>query len=110
MLEAGKKEKKTLAKQLHDALYSVDGELRPPLEMSNRFESVLHSVKRSDITCSEAEWQGSLASYLRQINRGDLYVPSITFSEGGGGDVRIVSTSQLEGSPSALKKGLARSE
>ncbi|OWY95657.1 hypothetical protein PHMEG_00034279 [Phytophthora megakarya] len=77
--------------------------------MSKRFESVLHSVKRSDITCSEEEWQGSMASNLKQINRGDLYAPSNTFSEGGGGDVRIVSTSQLEGFHSALKKVLARS-
>ncbi|KAE9268971.1 hypothetical protein PF001_g29432 [Phytophthora fragariae] len=105
----GKAEKKLLSKKLHDAMYNVDGELRPPEEMAARFANALQEVSITDISCTEHEWRGSVDSNLKQIKRGDLYVKSNVFSEGGGKDVRIVSTSQLEGIHSALKKILARS-
>ncbi|KAE9051055.1 hypothetical protein PR001_g1803 [Phytophthora rubi] len=105
----GKTEKKLLSKKLHDAMYNVDGELRPPEEMAARFANALQEVSITDVSCTEHEWRGSVDSNLKQIKRGDLYVKSNVFSEGGGKDVRIVSTSQLEGIHSALKKILARS-
>ncbi|KAK1938974.1 hypothetical protein P3T76_009049 [Phytophthora citrophthora] len=105
----GKMERKIVAQQLHEALYSIDGELRPPEEMAFRFETVLHNVNLADISCAIQEWTGSIDSNMKQIRRGDLYVDRNVFSEGGGSDVRVVSTSQLEGFHSALKKMLARS-
>ncbi|KAK1928822.1 hypothetical protein P3T76_015760 [Phytophthora citrophthora] len=102
-------ESKIVAQQLHEALYSIDGELRPPEEMAFRFETVLHNVNLADISCAIHEWTGSIDSNMKQIRRGDLYVDRNVFSEGGGSDVQVVSTSQLEGFHSALKKMLARS-
>ncbi|ETL48820.1 hypothetical protein L916_01609 [Phytophthora nicotianae] len=103
------KVKKTLSKQLHDAMFSVDGALREPTQMSSRFLNVVGSISSEGINCSESEWQGSVNSNLKQIERGDLYVEDNIYREGGGKDVRVVSTSQLEGFHSALNKMLARS-
>ncbi|ETP53440.1 hypothetical protein F442_01654 [Phytophthora nicotianae P10297] len=103
------KVKKTLSKQLHDAMVSVDGALREPTQMSSRFLNVVGSISSEGINCSESEWQGSVNSNLKQIERGDLYLEDNIYREGGGKDVRVVSTSQLEGFHSALNKMLARS-
>ncbi|ETI44469.1 hypothetical protein F443_10826 [Phytophthora nicotianae P1569] len=103
------KVKKTLSKQLHDSMFSVDGALREPTQMSSRFLNVVGSISSEDINCSESEWQGSVNSNLKKFERGDLYVEDNIYREGGGKDVRVVSTSQLEGFHSALKKMLARS-
>ncbi|KUF91874.1 hypothetical protein AM587_10004276 [Phytophthora nicotianae] len=101
--------KKTLSKQLHDSMFSVDGALHEPTQMSSRFLNVVGSISSEDINCSESEWQGSVNSNLKKFERGDLYVEDNIYREGGGKDVRVVSTSQLEGFHSALKKMLARS-
>ncbi|ETO84361.1 hypothetical protein F444_01715 [Phytophthora nicotianae P1976] len=103
------KVKKTLSKQLHNSMFSVDGALREPTQMSSRFLNVVGSISSKDINCSESEWQGSVNSNLKKFERGNLYVEDNIYREGGGKDVRVVSTSQLEGFHSALKKMLARS-
>jgi hypothetical protein len=66
-------------------------------------------VSPKDLNCSKSEWRGTLQNNLEQIQLGDLYVESNNYEEGGGKSVRVLSTSQLEGFHSALKKLLARS-
>ncbi|ETL48821.1 hypothetical protein L916_01608 [Phytophthora nicotianae] len=80
------KVKKTLSKQLHDSMFSVDGALREPTQMSSRFLNVVGSISSEDINCSESEWQGSVNSNLKKIERGDLYVEANIYREGGGKD------------------------
>ncbi|KAG7379831.1 hypothetical protein PHYPSEUDO_008078 [Phytophthora pseudosyringae] len=96
--------KKQLAKQLHEAIYAVDGQLRLPSEMAARVRVAVTAVSSRDVNCSEAEWVGSLSSNIEQIERGDMYVEANTYEEGGGKSVCVLSTSQQEGVHSALKK------
>ncbi|KAE9274935.1 hypothetical protein PR003_g29470 [Phytophthora rubi] len=100
--------KKQVCKELKEALYTVDGKLRPPTEMALRFRQVTTSLSASDICCSEAKWRGCCDSNISQIESGDLYVDDNTYSEGGH-QIRVVSTSQLEGFHAGLKKLIARS-
>ncbi|ETK71744.1 hypothetical protein L915_21058 [Phytophthora nicotianae] len=52
-------------------------------------------------------WRDSCNSNLRHIDSNDLYVPVNTYSTGGR-NIRVVSTSQLEGFHAGLKKLVAR--
>ncbi|KAG1700106.1 hypothetical protein DVH05_011918 [Phytophthora capsici] len=99
---------KKLRKDLSSALYDVDRELRQPVDMESNVRSVLANVPVSEITCDLTKWNNCIESNIAQIKRGDLYVADNIYKEGGGPPVRIVSTSQLEGFHSALKKLLAR--
>ncbi|OWY92269.1 hypothetical protein PHMEG_00038798 [Phytophthora megakarya] len=71
--------------------------------MELQYRSVLSGVFPANILCKESEWTENLA----QIQRGELHVKNNSFEEGGR-SVRVVSTSQLEGFHSALKKLLTR--
>ncbi|OWY98481.1 hypothetical protein PHMEG_00030747 [Phytophthora megakarya] len=101
--------RKYLAKQLHEAIYDIDGQLRVPSKITVRVEATSDAVLPKDVGCSDLEWHGTLNNNLQQIRRGDLEVATNTNNEGGGKSVRVLSTSQLEGFHSALKKLLARS-
>ncbi|EGZ12244.1 hypothetical protein PHYSODRAFT_515568, partial [Phytophthora sojae] len=85
----------------------VARELRPTAEMALQFQSVVSGVLRSSVSCSLNDWKGSCLSNLEQIQRGELYVGSNTYEEGGH-RVRVISTSQLEGFHSSLKNLLTR--
>ncbi|ETO76414.1 hypothetical protein F444_08181 [Phytophthora nicotianae P1976] len=104
-----KTEKTLLAKRLHDSIYDVDGCLRSPAQMSKRIKEAVGSVSSRHLNCSDHEWMGTLNNNLEQVKRGDLYVENNTYKEGGGPAIRVLSTSQLEGFHSALKKLMARS-
>lgn len=93
---------KGLPKELKEAIYTHDGELHEPSKMKTLLASVVGRVAPKSISCSTAEWAGTVRNNLQQIERGDLYVPHNRFSEGGG-RVKVVSTSQVEGLNSALK-------
>ncbi|KAE9059940.1 hypothetical protein PF006_g31765, partial [Phytophthora fragariae] len=101
--------KKQLCTRLHDAIYSVDDQLRMPEEMAARVRDAVAAVAIRDVSCPESEWISCLNSNLEQIERGDVDVKDNSYDEGGGKSVRVLSTSQLEGFHSALKKLLARS-
>ncbi|KAG6960552.1 hypothetical protein JG688_00009534, partial [Phytophthora aleatoria] len=73
--------RKRICKELKCALYDVNRELRAPEKMEYN---------------------------VAQIQAKQLHVAENTYNEGGGPPVRVVSTSQLEGFHSALKKLLAR--
>lgn len=81
--------------------------MRPPSEIELLFSSVVNGILRGNISCTEKEWNGTCKSNLEQIKRGELYVSSNTYQEGGR-SVRVVSTSQLEGFHSSLKKLLTQ--
>ncbi|RLN02727.1 hypothetical protein BBJ28_00027163, partial [Nothophytophthora sp. Chile5] len=100
--------KKRVCVQLKDALYTVDRALREPSEMASHFRSVVDSIALSEVRCTEAEWRGCCLSNEKQIRRGDLFVSDNTYQEGDQ-SIRVVSTSQLEGFHSGLKKLVARS-
>jgi hypothetical protein len=55
----------------------------------------------------QSEWDGCIASNLAQIRLGDLFVDENQCTDAGG-EVRIVSTSQLEAIHSKLQKLLDR--
>nr|KAE8919422.1 hypothetical protein PF009_g30272 [Phytophthora fragariae] len=101
--------KKQLCTRLHDAIYSVDDQLRMPEEMAARVRDAVAAVAIRDVSCPESEWISCLNSNLEQIECGDVDVKDNSYDEGGGKSVRVLSTSQLEGFHSALKKLLARS-
>ncbi|KAF1780292.1 hypothetical protein GQ600_1536 [Phytophthora cactorum] len=100
--------RKLLCKQLKTALYDVNRELRAPKDMETCLRDVLAKIDIEELSCTEAEWNGCIESNVSQVAKGDLHVHSNVYTEGGGGPVRITSTSQLEGFHSGLKKLLAR--
>ncbi|OWZ20207.1 LOW QUALITY PROTEIN: hypothetical protein PHMEG_0005407 [Phytophthora megakarya] len=99
--------RKYLAKQLHEAIYDIDGQLRVPSEMAVRVEAASNAVLPKDVGCSDLEWHGTLNSNLQQIRRGDLEVATNTYNEGG---ERLSASNQPTGGVSfCIKKLLARS-
>ncbi|KUF82019.1 hypothetical protein AM587_10002221 [Phytophthora nicotianae] len=99
--------RKWIAKELKAAIYTVDREMRPTQEMESAFRHVVERLSLDDVSCSVSEWRGCYESNLGQIRRGDLFVQESVYKEGGKA-VRVVSTSQLEGFHSALKKLVVR--
>ncbi|KAL3656506.1 hypothetical protein V7S43_018653 [Phytophthora oleae] len=72
-----------------------------------RFKAVLEELDSSSISVKRSDWDGSVASNLIQIRRGDLYVDDNHYTDAGG-DIRVVSASQLEAIHSKLRKLLDR--
>ncbi|ETO70278.1 hypothetical protein F444_13224, partial [Phytophthora nicotianae P1976] len=75
--------------------------------MESAFRHVVERLSLDDVSCSVSEWRGCYESNLGQIRRGDQFVQESVYKEGGKA-VRVVSTSQLEGFHSALKKLVVR--
>ena len=98
---------KVLAKQLADAVFELNGELKRPDQMCDAFTGIVSSVEHKDLCCTTAQWQGCVNSNLEQIRRGDLWIDSNTYTELGK-EFKVVSTSQLEGVNAALRRLLNR--
>ncbi|POM70099.1 Hypothetical protein PHPALM_13519 [Phytophthora palmivora] len=77
------------------------------LENEKKWKLVCARLSPSDLGCTLAKWNNTIEYNVAQIKAGQLHVADNTYREGGS-PVRIVSTSQLEGFHSALKKLLAR--
>lgn len=99
--------KRWLATQVSAAIYDVQRNLRSPEECEKRMAAVLHDLDPKWISVKRSAWEGCVASNLAQVRIGDLYVDENNYIEAGG-EVRIVSTSQLEAIHSKLRKLLDR--
>ncbi|KAG1688921.1 hypothetical protein DVH05_003005 [Phytophthora capsici] len=104
---ADKPQRKSLAKDLSSALYDVSGNIRTPEEVATRFNTVLQGVDVSSVRVNASTWQNCISVNLEQIRNGDLYVEDNEYMDNGK-RVRVVSTSQLEGLHSKLRKLLDR--
>jgi hypothetical protein len=100
--------RKKICSELSDAIYHEDGQLREPSEMVKAVESVLKKVNESMLNCSLAIWEGCISNNIQQIERGDLYIKNNFYVENGA-HTKIVSTSQVEGLHSQLKRLIHRS-
>ncbi|RLN91884.1 hypothetical protein BBJ28_00026613 [Nothophytophthora sp. Chile5] len=100
--------RKAIYKKLKAAMYVVTGELRNPKDMTANLRAAMSTVKPTDVSCSHAEWNGCVESNLKQIERGDVFVEHNSYEEAGE-KASVVSTSELDGFHSALKRLLSRS-
>jgi hypothetical protein len=99
--------KRWLVGQLSAAIYDVERKLHPPDECESRMKAVLQVLDPASISVKRSEWEGCVASNLAQVRLGDLYVDENRYSDAGG-EISIVSTSQLEAIHSKLRKLLDR--
>ncbi|ETP14546.1 hypothetical protein F441_10528, partial [Phytophthora nicotianae CJ01A1] len=94
--------KRWLAGQLSAAIYDVQRNLRPPEDCEHWLAATLKALDPTAISVKQSEWEGCVASNLAQVRRGDLYVAENQYTEAGG-EVRVISTSQLEAIHSKLR-------
>eukprot|EP00644_Phytophthora_capsici_P002526 jgi/Phyca11/105902/e_gw1.11.669.1 len=101
------KTRSLITSDLSSALYGVSGNIRTPEEVATRFNTVLQGVDVSSARVNASTWQNCISVNLEQIRNGDLYVEDNEYMDNGK-RVRVVSTSQLEGLHSKLRKLLDR--
>jgi len=99
-------ERNRVAKALSTALYHGNRQLRDAASMGASMQEAADTVCDKELLCTRDEWERTLASNLRQIERGDMTVKDNFYTENGRSS-KVISTSQLEGVHSQLKKALS---
>ncbi len=93
---------KKVAMEVSSALYSTGSNLRPSADMKDRLSAVVSSIDPEWIGKTD-EWPGCVANNLMQIERGDMDILENVYVENGH-QIKIISTSQLAGIHSGLKR------